>query len=81
MDSPSFPKLTQHLSNRNKTRMTIHYYYTSVETLFNIVQSRTWRFTNVRFMNDGNEFHFGWKLMQRLEPKLEQIRVDEMVSE
>ena len=59
--------------------MTIHYHYTSVETLFKIVQNRTWRFTNVRFMNDGNEFHFGWKLMQRHEPRIAQICVAELV--
>ena len=59
--------------------MTVSYHYTSVDTLLKIVTNQTWRFTNVNYMNDGNEFHFGWNLIRTVEPRLAQIELDKIV--
>jgi hypothetical protein len=59
--------------------MAVHFHYTSVDTLLKIVENRKWRFTNVNYMNDGNEFHFGWNLIQTIEPRLAQIDPNETV--
>ena len=59
--------------------MSVYYHYTSVDTLLKIVANKTWRLTHLNYMNDGNEFHFGWNLMRTVEPRLAQIELEKTV--
>jgi Protein of unknown function (DUF2971) len=53
--------------------MQLYYHYTSLDTLLKIVAGAKWRFTNIGFMNDGNEFHYAWELAKEFVPELEGI--------
>ena len=42
----------------------VHYHYTSVETLFKIVEGRKLRLSNISFMDDKTEFEWLWRLVE-----------------
>ncbi len=42
----------------------LHYHYTSVKALFNIVKCKRFRLSNILFMNDSLEFKWLWQLVQ-----------------
>ena len=40
------------------------YHYCSVETFFNIITNQTLRLTNIQYMNDAKELHYGLDLLE-----------------
>ncbi len=45
------------------------YHYCSVETFFQIIKNQTLRLTNIQYMNDAEELHYGMDLLGEAEDK------------
>ena len=49
------------------------YHYCSVETFFQIIKNQTLRLTNIQYMNDSEELHYGMDLLGEAEDKYKLI--------
>ena len=46
------------------------YHYCSVETFFQIIKNQTLRLTNIQYMNDSEELHYGIDLLGKSDEEM-----------
>ena len=57
----------QELNNKTPELL---YHYCSVETFFQIIKNQTLRLTNIQYMNDSEELHYGLDLLEKPDEEL-----------